>query len=64
MIRDPRQAMIPGIGAYGKYLAAFWQSLLKALWDAPVSYRREAHYMRGRGPKWREKNADGRDASR
>ena len=29
-----------------------WQALTKALFDA---YRPELHYMRGPGPKWREK---------
>jgi hypothetical protein len=34
-----------------KGLAA-WQALTKALFD---DYRPELHYMRGPGPKWREK---------
>ena len=29
-----------------------WQALTKALFD---NYRPELHYMRGPGPKWREK---------
>ena len=29
-----------------------WQALTKALFD---DYRPELHYMRGPGPKWREK---------
>jgi hypothetical protein len=33
----------------------YWQSLKKALFDA---YRPELHYMRGPGPKWREKHPD------
>jgi hypothetical protein len=32
---------------------AAWQSLTKALFD---DYRPELHYMRGPGPKWREKH--------
>jgi hypothetical protein len=28
-----------------------------ALGDQPDRYRPEAHYMRGPGPKWREKHA-------
>jgi hypothetical protein len=32
---------------------AVWQSLIKALFPA---YRPERHYMRGPGPKWREKH--------
>jgi hypothetical protein len=34
----------------------YWQSLMKTLFDA---YRPELHYMRGPGPKWREKHPDG-----
>jgi hypothetical protein len=30
-----------------------WQALTKALFD---HYRPERHYMRGPGPKWREKH--------
>jgi hypothetical protein len=32
---------------------AAWQALTKALFD---DYRPEKHYMRGPGPKWREKH--------
>ena len=32
---------------------AAWQALSKALFD---NYRPELHYMRGPGPKWREKH--------
>jgi hypothetical protein len=32
---------------------AFWRKLMAA-WFAP--YRPERHYMRGPGPKWREKH--------
>jgi hypothetical protein len=35
-------------------LLQIWQSLSKSLFD---SYRPELHYMRGPGPKWREKHA-------
>jgi hypothetical protein len=31
-----------------------WRSLMR---DQDDNYRPEAHYMRGPGPKWREKNA-------
>jgi hypothetical protein len=31
-----------------------WRRLKKAIFDP---YRPELHYMRGRGPKWREKHA-------
>jgi hypothetical protein len=33
---------------------AAWQALTKAFFD---DYRPELHYMRGPGPKWREKHA-------
>jgi hypothetical protein len=32
---------------------AAWQAVIKALFD---DYRPELHYMRGPGPKWREKH--------
>ena len=32
----------------------FWRNLIRDLFD---SYRPELHYMRGPGPKWRQKNA-------
>ena len=35
-------------------LAAFWRKLVKELFDP---YRPELHYMRGPGPKWRERHA-------
>jgi hypothetical protein len=32
-------------------------TLLGSIWDGPVGrYRPEDHYMRGPGPKWREKH--------
>jgi hypothetical protein len=36
-------------------LAMAWHDLVRELTD---SYRPELHYMRGPGPKWREKNPD------
>jgi hypothetical protein len=38
----------------GRPLARFWAGLMKDLFDP---YRPERHYMRGPGPKWREKHA-------
>ena len=42
---------------------AFLRSAIGALarflgpsWDGPARYRPEDHYMRGPGPKWREKH--------
>lgn len=54
MNRDRSGAMFARIGSYGKFVMSFVQ-YLRTLWDAPVGYRREAHYMRGPGPKAREK---------
>ncbi len=41
-------------------LANAWRTLWA---DRRVSYRPEKHYMRGPGPKWREKHAQGRNAA-
>jgi hypothetical protein len=35
-------------------LVAIWRRLRQGIFD---SYRPELHYMRGPGPKWREKHA-------
>jgi hypothetical protein len=38
--------------------------LLTAFWGGSVGqYRPEAHYMRGPGPKWREKHGRSREAA-
>jgi hypothetical protein len=48
------------VGAFVSHLRSAVGSLLVFLgpsWDGPVKkYRPEEHYMRGPGPKWREKN--------
>jgi hypothetical protein len=54
MSRDRSAAMFARIGSYGKFARALLDHL-RTLWDAPVGYKREAHYMRGPGPKCREK---------
>ena len=36
---------------------AKWRWLLGKLIPAPVAYRPERHYMRGPGPKYRERHA-------
>ncbi|MDB5618318.1 hypothetical protein [Tardiphaga sp.] len=61
MSHDRSAAMFARVSSYGKYAAVFLKHL-RGLWDAPVSYRREAHYMRGPGPKWREKQAGAKAA--
>jgi hypothetical protein len=39
-------------------------NLLNAFWGGSVSqYRPEAHYMRGPGPKWREKHGRNKEAA-
>jgi hypothetical protein len=39
-------------------------NLLNAFWGSSVSqYRPEAHYMRGPGPKWREKHGRNKEAA-
>lgn len=45
-------------------LRAVTQNLLTAFWGGSVGqYRPEAHYMRGPGPKWREKHARNTEAA-
>jgi len=36
---------------------AFFRSEISQLWQAWNAYQPERHYMRGPGPKWREKQA-------
>ncbi|MFC0241597.1 hypothetical protein [Rhodopseudomonas telluris] len=55
MNRDRSAAIFDRIGSYGRLIPALIQKL-RMLRDAPDRYRREAHYMRGLGPKWREKH--------
>jgi hypothetical protein len=40
---------------WSRYTA--WRELIRRLMAAFASYRPELHYMRGRGPKWREKHS-------
>lgn len=54
MSRDRSAAMFARISSYGKFAGVLLKHL-RTLWDAPVGYKREAHYMRGPGPKCREK---------
>jgi hypothetical protein len=44
-------AIVPAAGDGA--LAVFWRTLVKELFDP---YRPERHYMRGPGPKWRERH--------
>jgi hypothetical protein len=45
-----RPHLVSGFGA----IASRWRQLKTTLFDP---YRPELHYMRGPGPKWREKHA-------
>jgi hypothetical protein len=45
--------VVSHLGTAGRSLVTF----LSPSWDGPVrKYRPEDHYMRGPGPKWREKH--------
>ena len=46
------KAALPG-DSISSIVAALWRSLLREMLD---SYRPERFYMRGPGPKWREKH--------
>jgi hypothetical protein len=62
MTDRPSDAMFERIGSY----AATMLTLLKRvrqIWDSPRVYRRGEHYMRGPGPKWREKHGYDRATS-
>ena len=56
-----RQLSFTGIRSCFPFLRSAVSSLVTFLspsWDGPVrKYRPEDHYMRGPGPKWREKHA-------
>jgi hypothetical protein len=57
LIRDPKAASVAAAMApwapAGGALARWWRGFLKDLFRP---YRPERHYMRGPGPKWREKH--------
>lgn len=55
MNHDRSEAILARIGSYGRVIPALIRKL-RMLRDAPDRYHREAHYMRGPGPKWREKH--------
>ena len=37
----------------------FFASEISGLWNVLTAYQPERHYMRGPGPKWREKHTQG-----
>ena len=53
--RSPRPVPYAAFRAAGAEVAQIWRTLKKDLSDP---YRPELHYMRGPGPKWREKHAN------
>jgi hypothetical protein len=53
--RSARPVTHTVLSAAGAELAQIWRTLKKDLCDP---YRPELHYMRGPGPKWREKHAN------
>jgi len=53
--RSARPVAHTVLSAAGAELARIWRTLKKGLCDP---YRPELHYMRGPGPKWREKHAN------
>jgi hypothetical protein len=59
-LRSARPVGFVGEAAWLTELLQIWQTLSKGLFD---SYRPELHYMRGPGPKWREKHAGSRLAT-
>jgi hypothetical protein len=54
----------PSLSPMRARLRTFALDLLTAFWGGSVrQYRPETHYMRGPGPKWREKHARNREAA-
>jgi hypothetical protein len=62
MSKDRSDAMFARIGSYAQVLATLIGRMRQA-WDSPHAYRPGEHYMRGPGPKWREKHGQDRSAS-
>ena len=59
-----RSSADPSLNSMRARLRAIVQNLLTAFWGGSVrQYRPEAHYMRGPGPKWREKHARNKEAA-
>jgi hypothetical protein len=62
MNKDRSDAMFARIGSYAEAMATLLKRLRQA-WGSPHAYRPGDHYMRGPGPKWREKHGQDRTAS-
>ncbi|MBB5048153.1 hypothetical protein HNR60_002915 [Rhodopseudomonas rhenobacensis] len=58
MSRARSDAMFERIGAHAKVMGALLKRLYRN-WRGPERYRPGAHYMRGPGPKWHDKQARG-----
>jgi hypothetical protein len=54
----------PSLNSVRATLRTVGLNLLTAFWGGSVGqYRPEVHYMRGPGPKWREKHGRSREAA-
>jgi hypothetical protein len=62
MNKGRSDAMFARIGSYAEAMGALLKRLRQA-WGSPHPYRPGDHYMRGPGPKWREKHGKDRTAS-
>lgn len=62
MNRDRSDAMFARIGGYAQVMGTLIKRMRQA-WGNPQAYRPGDHYMRGPGPKWREKHGQDRTAS-
>jgi hypothetical protein len=54
------KVLLARISRYAGVIAA----LIKQAWGSPHTYRPSDHYMRGPGPKWREKHGQDRTTSK
>jgi hypothetical protein len=61
MNQDHSQALFARIGGYARVMRVLIKRLRQA-WGNPHPYRPGDHYMRGPGPKWREKHGQDRTA--
>jgi hypothetical protein len=62
MTRYTSDAMFARIGSYAQVMRTLLSRTRQA-WGNPQNYRPGDHYMRGPGPKWREKHGKDRTAS-
>jgi hypothetical protein len=62
MKKDHMDAMLARIGSYAEVVRALIRRMHQA-WGNAHTYRPGDHYMRGPGPKWREKHGQDRAAT-